>query len=100
MRALVAGEVLAWADGDTLGELDYVLAYPTFGLDEAAENAIRKLKFKPATRDGQAVSVRATVRYNFRRTNDQPRKPDEPAAKPQDPPAPDLRKYFKPGHRP
>lgn len=40
MRALEAGEVIAWADGDTLGELDYVLAYPTFGLDEAARRAV------------------------------------------------------------
>jgi predicted nucleic acid-binding protein len=38
-KALTAGEAIAWADGETLGELDYVLAYPTFGLDEAARRA-------------------------------------------------------------
>jgi outer membrane biosynthesis protein TonB len=38
-------------------------------LDEAAERAIRQLKFKPATRAGLAVSVRAGVRYNFRRVD-------------------------------
>jgi TonB family protein len=40
-----------------------------YGLDESAERAIRELKFKPATRDGRAVSVRAVVRYNFRRVD-------------------------------
>jgi TonB family protein len=82
-----------------VGEVQ-VIRWAGFGLDESAERAIRSLKFKPATRDGKPISVRATVRYNFRRLSDQPGKPDEPAAKPQDPPVPDLRKYFKPGHRP
>ncbi len=35
-QAMTAGMVIAWADGDTLGELEHVLAYPTFKLDEAA----------------------------------------------------------------
>lgn len=56
-RALVAGEVIAWADGDTLAELDYVLAYPTFGLNEAARRAaseryrslVRVVSGEPAT---------------------------------------------------
>lgn len=39
LQGLTAGELTAWADGDTLGELEYVLAYPTFGLDEAARQA-------------------------------------------------------------
>ncbi|WP_257447231.1 PIN domain-containing protein [Archangium lipolyticum] len=34
--ALEAGQAIAWADEDTLGELEYVLAYPSFALDEAA----------------------------------------------------------------
>jgi hypothetical protein len=38
-----------------------------FGLDESAAQAIRQLKFKPATRDGKPINVRAMVRYNFRR---------------------------------
>ncbi|HKS41864.1 MAG TPA: energy transducer TonB [Blastocatellia bacterium] len=98
ISATVEAVAVFRANGE-VGEIE-ITRWAGFGLDEAAENAIRKLKFKPATRDGQAISVRATVRYNFRRTNDQPRKPDEPAAKPQDPPVPDLRKYFKPGYRP
>jgi predicted nucleic acid-binding protein len=39
-HALTAGLVCAWADGDTLGELDCVLTYPTFALEEAAQRAV------------------------------------------------------------
>jgi putative PIN family toxin of toxin-antitoxin system len=38
--ALASGGVTAWADEDTLTELEYVLAYPTFALDEAARRSI------------------------------------------------------------
>jgi predicted nucleic acid-binding protein len=38
-HALAAGEVIAWADVDTLRELELVLAYPSFALDEAARHA-------------------------------------------------------------
>jgi putative PIN family toxin of toxin-antitoxin system len=39
LQALTAGEVTAWADGDTLAELEHVLAYPTFALDGTARLA-------------------------------------------------------------
>jgi predicted nucleic acid-binding protein len=39
VHALAAGEVSAWADEDTLRELELVLAYPTFALEEAARRA-------------------------------------------------------------
>jgi predicted nucleic acid-binding protein len=38
-RALSAGEVTAWADAETLKELELVLAYPSFALDDAARHA-------------------------------------------------------------
>jgi putative PIN family toxin of toxin-antitoxin system len=38
--ALEAGTVLAWAEERTLRELEYVLAYPSFGLDEAARRRV------------------------------------------------------------
>ena len=38
-----------------------------FGLEESSERAIRQLKFKPATRDGRPINVRALIQYNFRR---------------------------------
>jgi TonB family protein len=55
------------ANGE-IGEIE-ITRWAGFGLDEAAERAIRKLKFKPATRDGRPVSLRASVRYNFRRVS-------------------------------
>jgi TonB family protein len=53
------------ADG-TVGDVE-VRRWAGFGLDQSAVRAIRQLKFKPATRDGKPTSVRAMVRYNFRR---------------------------------
>lgn len=41
-----------------------------FGLDESAAAAVRQFKFSPASRDGKPISVRAMIRYNFRRVND------------------------------
>lgn len=38
--ALGAGGVTAWADEHTLAELEYVLGYPTFALDEEARRAV------------------------------------------------------------
>lgn len=85
------------ADG-TVGEIQ-ITRWAGFGLDEAAARAVRQLKFKPATRDGHPASVRATVRYNFRRLSEpaQPRAPVEPDA---EKPVPDLRKYFPSPYRP
>lgn len=40
-QALAAGELIAWADEATLRELELVLAYPSFALDEAARHAAR-----------------------------------------------------------
>ena len=36
-----------------------------FGLDESAVATVRALRFKPASREGRAIAVRAMVRYNF-----------------------------------
>jgi TonB family protein len=56
------------ANGE-IGEIE-ITRWAGFGLDEAAERAIRQLKFRPATRNSRPVSVRASVRYNFRRIGD------------------------------
>jgi TonB family protein len=53
------------ADGK-VGEVE-ILRWAGFGLDESATATVKKLRFKPAARDGRAVSVRALVRYTFRR---------------------------------
>jgi uncharacterized protein len=39
-RALATGELIAWADGETLGELEHVLPLPTFKLDAQARRAV------------------------------------------------------------
>ncbi len=76
-----------------------VTRWAGFGLDESAVAAVRHLKFKPATRDGEPVSVRAMIRYNFRKKTEA-----EPAAAPapQPPAVPqrDLRELFKQRRRP
>jgi TonB family protein len=95
ITATVEAAAVFRANGE-VGEVE-IIRWAGFGLDESSERAIRELKFKPATRDGQAISVRATVRYNFRRVSGEPA---EPAAKPQERPVRDLRPYFKPGYRP
>jgi len=48
-----------------------------FGLDKSSERAILQLKFKPATRDGAPISVRAMIRHNFRRVTDSANKPQQ-----------------------
>jgi protein TonB len=65
ITATVEARAVFRADGE-IGEIE-ITRWAGFGLDQAAERAIRQLKFKPATRDGRPVSVRAVVRYNFRR---------------------------------
>lgn len=53
------------ADGK-VGDVE-ILRWAGYGLDESATATVKKLLFKPAARDGRAVSVRALVRYTFRR---------------------------------
>jgi TonB family protein len=85
------------ADG-TVGDI-HITRWAGFGLDEAAARALRQLKFKAATRDGHPVSVRASVRYNFRRISEPAQQP-APVEKPAERPVPDLRKYFPAPYRP
>ena len=44
-----------------------VVRWAGFGLDESAVATVKQLRFKPGERAGAPVSVRALVRYNFRR---------------------------------
>jgi TonB family protein len=69
-RADVTATVEALAVLRSNGEIGdvEVTKWAGFGLDESAVKAIRQLKFKPATRDSQPISVRALIRYNFRRS--------------------------------
>lgn len=82
-----------------IGEIE-ILRWAGFGLEASAERAIGQLKFKPAMRDGQPISVRAVVRYNFHRINEPASPPAAPVEKGEEKPVPDLRQYFKPRYRP
>jgi TonB family protein len=68
INATVEARVVFHANGE-VGEIE-IIRWAGFGLEEAATRAIRQLKFKPAMRNGQPLSTRATIRYNFRRVNE------------------------------
>ena len=68
ITATLEARVVLRSNGE-IGEIQFT-RWAGFGLEESAERAIRQLKFKPATRDGRPISVRAVVRYNFRRVSD------------------------------
>lgn len=65
ITASVEAIVVLHSNGD-VAAID-ITRWAGFGLEQSAERAIRQLKFKPANRYGKPVSVRALIRYNFRR---------------------------------
>lgn len=65
VNATVEARVVFRATGE-IGEIE-ITRWAGFGLEESSIDAIRQLKFKPATRGGKPLSVRALVQYNFRR---------------------------------
>jgi len=65
ITATVEAKVVFRSVGE-VGNIE-ITRWAGFGLENSAMRAIRQLKFKPATRDGKPISVRAVVRYNFRR---------------------------------
>lgn len=76
-----------------------VTRWAGFGLDESAAAAIRQLKYTPALRDGKPISIRAMIRYNFRRVNDVSQQPEALSPEPPAKPERDLRPIFKPAYR-
>jgi TonB family protein len=76
-----------------------IIRWAGFGLDESAAAAIRQFKYTPAMRDGKPLSIRAMIRYNFRRVNDVSQQPESPAPEPPAKPERDLRPIFKPTYR-
>lgn len=53
------------ADG-SVGRME-VVRWAGFGLDEAVVSTVRRMRFRPAMRDGAPFPVRVLLRYNFRR---------------------------------
>jgi TonB family protein len=54
-----------------------IVRWAGFGLDEEVESTVRRMHFRPATRDGEPVAVRVLLRYNFRRPPKNERAVDE-----------------------
>lgn len=67
ISAVVELEVVLRKDGK-VGNIE-VIHWAGFGLDESAIAAVKELKFEPALLDGQAISCRALIRYNFNLKN-------------------------------
>lgn len=44
-----------------------IVRWAGFGLDDAVLDTVRRLHFRPATRDGAPVAARVLLRYNFRK---------------------------------
>jgi TonB family protein len=67
-RVGAAGTVDVLAELDAAGEVKSVevVRWAGFGLDEATAETVRRMRFRPAQRDGQAVPLRVLLRYNFR----------------------------------
>lgn len=94
ITATVEAMVVFNAAGE-IGSVE-ITRWAGFGLDESSARAIRQLKFKPATRDGNAISVRALIQYNFRRVVESGERSEPVKA---DKPVPDFRELFKPKYR-
>jgi TonB family protein len=68
-RADAEATVDASVEIDEDGEVREVsiVRWAGFGLDEEVAATVRRMHFRPAMREGEAVAVRVLLRYNFRR---------------------------------
>jgi TonB family protein len=64
-EATVDALVEIGADGEVSGVR--VVRWAGFGLDEEVVATVRRMHFRPAQREGEAVPVRVLLRYNFRK---------------------------------
>ncbi len=65
ITAVVELEASFSEDGE-VGEIE-IVRWAGFGLDESSISTLRLIKFKPAERKGKRLTIRALVRYNFKR---------------------------------
>ena len=65
VKATVDIEVDIDADGRIADSR--VVRWAGFGLDEAVEQAVRSMNWRPAMRNGKALPMRVLLRYNFRK---------------------------------
>ncbi|MFQ3638624.1 MAG: energy transducer TonB [Chloracidobacterium sp.] len=64
VSATVGAEVHLTADGQVCEVM--ITRWAGYGLEAAVEKALRAVRFKPATRDGQPISARFLAEFNFR----------------------------------
>lgn len=64
-EATVDALVEIGADGEVAGVR--VVRWAGFGLDEEVVATVRRMRFRPAQREGEPVPVRVLLRYNFRK---------------------------------
>jgi hypothetical protein len=65
ITATVDIEVDFDADGHVLRT--EIIRWAGFGLDESVTETVRKMNWRPATRNGKALPIRALLRYNFKK---------------------------------
>jgi TonB family protein len=66
---LVAATVDIEVDLDEKGKVTRteIVRWAGFGLDESVNEAVRKMNWRPATKDGKALPIRVLLRYNFKK---------------------------------
>ena len=59
-------------DVDENGEIlqTEIVRWAGFGLDESVAETVRKMNWKPASRDGENLPIRVLLRYNFKKIED------------------------------
>ncbi len=65
----VAATVDIEADFDENGKIlrTNIVRWAGFGLDESVAETVRKMNWRPATRNGKALPIRVLLRYNFKK---------------------------------
>lgn len=65
----IAATVDIEVDFDETGKIlrTEIIRWAGYGLDESVTETIRKMNWRPATRDGKPLPVRAVLRYNFKK---------------------------------
>lgn len=65
----VAATIDIEVDFDETGKIlrTQIVRWAGFGLDESVTETVRKMNWRPATRDGKALPIRVLLRYNFKK---------------------------------
>ena len=77
-KSKIQGVVILYVEIDPTGTPSNikVTRHLDAGLDDKAIEAVKKWKFKPGMRNGQAVTVAASIEINFRLLEDRPQAPN------------------------